>query len=317
MGSSDPDSAWVQRHRAFSARARREHAAEASGHLGMFEYTPGSQTIAPRALDPFLAFDDAWFRARGRAEETFEGVSNRAIQLFAQARSIAFTPPLRERPVGGRWIQHATETGSDTVEPLVEARVDLGGYAFAATGATPLDALDALAARVCHGVEGAVGVAAPDAPRAPSALERAWEAMSPELRAAKEVYSYMIQRRILFTRSRDRGLEFHLTDHDFVVAQKVGLEIPGAPADMDPVAFFHAVGERTKEAELDSWEGVSKNSSLPGEGMDAFDRRVGSLERIRTDRYVDDGPSKATAAHAAQKAERDAGRGDGGVGFGA
>jgi hypothetical protein len=296
--SADPDDPWVQRQRSHSKRAQNEHLAEGSGHDSLFEYTPGTQLIAPKALDPYLAFWNAWYDARTKAEETYDGVTHRTFQFFAQARGVVF---------GANPVQ--------TLDPNAHgarlASVVIGGYRFAADGATDLDTFNRLAGRVKKGREAAVGPADdPSLKRAPSALEVAWSKLSPEMRAQKESYAYFHQRITLFTRSRDRGLAFELTPHDMKMAAQVGVAVPSDEAGiaaLDPVAFFQATRDGTRAAEWDAWEGLEKNSSLPGEGTALADQRVGSIEGVRTSRYIDDGASKATAAHAATKqSERDA-----------
>jgi hypothetical protein len=392
MGSDDPDSEFVRRRRSLSRRAREEHAAEGSGHSSMFEFTPGSQTVAPKPLDPFKAFDAAWFRARSRAEETFEGVTKRTIQLFAQARSVTITWPSEPgRPVPAvSTVPSATPAAiADPVQPLleqleeawnaqrdpglvdrlaaiypahalelheffselVEAELDrdrtrpeftgqdartrqwlerkgfalaaaakeaaaketsaltptdpsrarvtvtIAGYRFEAERPTTVDAMNALAATARRGHEAAVSQDLASTKRAPSALETVWAKLSPEELNEKEVWAHMTQRKMLFTHMRDRGQSFTVSPLDFEFAARVGVMITAAVTEPEVVAFFQAVDRATRRAELDASEALSRHVQLPGEAIDTFNARVGSLEQFRVDRYIDDAANRATAGH--------------------
>jgi hypothetical protein len=292
MGSANPDSPWVAMRRARSARARDEHAAIGTDHASFFEFTPGSQTIAPRPVLPYEAFDAAWYRRKGRAEESYAGLTDQDVRLFAMSRSVRLT--------------RAAES-EDTATHGAE--VDLFGDRFSGRGRTLVEAIDALAACVRRGPAGRSGPTPAEGPRAPSALEVRWAAMSPELRAAHHAYCYFDARKRLFTASRARDLAFRLTDDDLVVAAAIGVasvadDARGAATAI--VEFFRAVDRATQIAELDHWEGLT-SEALPGEAIQRTDARVARIEGIRVDRYIDAGASIATAAHHAVRAEaRDA-----------
>jgi hypothetical protein len=288
MGSADPDNEHVRRRRSLSRRAREEHAAEGSGHASMFEYTPGSQTVAPKALDPFRAFDDAWYRMRSKAEESFSGITTGTIQLFAQARSVTVTPK--------------GEPGAESVQ----VAVTLAGFRFEADGETTLDAMNRLAATARRGPEAATAEDHAPRKRAPSSLELAWAKLSPEERTENEVWAHMIQRKTLFTKQRDRGQPFALSPMDFELAAKVGVTIASAATEPEIVAFFQAVDRMTRQTELEHWEAMGRYAELPGEAHEKFNARVGSLEGLRNDRYIDDSRNRATAGHqAAMKTAND------------
>lgn len=275
-GSADPDSLWTQRQRARSKRAAEEHRAIGADHAELFVFTPGSQLVASKPVDPFKGFTVQWDRARDAALAGYGGLDEGRIRLFLNARSVAAT---------GEGDGH-------------RVTVDLAGYRFTATGTTLLDALDALSRRTSKGIERAEGLA-PKQAVAPTALELANARRSPEERLERAAYGYFLSRKLTFTKSRDRHLSFALNDEDVRQAGLIGVVGPADRGAHDAiVAFFQAIDARTMSANVEGWEGLTKEA-FGAEGLERTSQRVASIEGLRTSRYVDDGAARATAAHAA------------------
>ncbi|MBW7932044.1 MAG: hypothetical protein H3C62_00255 [Gemmatimonadaceae bacterium] len=266
-GSADPDSVWLQRRLNRSPRAAEEHRAVGSGHAELFEFTPGSQMVAPKAVDPYKAFALAWDRARDAALSGYGGPSEHRIRFFLQARSVA----------------HTREADGTSV-----VTVDLVGMRFRASGATLLDALDTLARRATRGRDGAEGPA-PTTPVALSALEQANARRSPAERFEREMYSYFLSRKLTFTKSRDRLLPFTVHDEDVRRAGLLGVAAPERRGDEACiVGFFQALDRRLEGAASDAWLGVSRDA-VGAEATERISAHVQSIEQRRTDRYLDDG----------------------------